>query len=86
MISVPFIVSIIISSLIRRNITSSIVPIFGIIYLIFSVFNGWGHSPLTGYNPGLMNSIKEDKTAQRGMMDLEEMICGLILILISIFM
>ena len=59
--------------------------IIGLIHVSGSVFNGWSHSSLNGYNPGIMKSIRDDKDSMKGMLDIEMLISGVILVIVSIF-
>lgn len=81
----PFVLSYIIYFLFKKSLLDTILCVAGLLYVAFSFFNGWSHSGLNGYNPGIMKSIKDDKTAVSGMLDLEMLVCGIILIVASMF-
>ena len=65
---------------------SSWLCIVGVGYVASSIFNGWSHSPLKGYDPGLMKSIRDDRDSMKGALDIEMLISGVILVIVSIFM
>ncbi|MGN1406349.1 MAG: hypothetical protein ACI4WM_08740 [Erysipelotrichaceae bacterium] len=73
------------SLFLSKKTASTVLCIIGIIYVAGSIFNGWGHSSLNGYNPGIMKSIRDDKDSMKGMLDVEMLIGGVILVIVSIF-
>ena len=77
----PLLVSLFLS----EKTAATMLCIIGLIYVSGSVFNGWSHSSLNGYNPGITKSIRDDKDSMKGMLDIEMLISGVILVIVSIF-